>query len=214
MQKTLLAFLFLFVITICKAQTTVEIERKISNYYQHKAFYLSICGGANSASISLNEANLPDYHFKGIGAAFDFKIGYALVENLILHATLASKSMLGPEVSSNGYTETASGDISIGETMIGGGLTYYIMPVNIFCSGSIGLGNVSIENSEKDMRVASEKGFAMQVKIGKEWWISRRWGLGFALAYERTKLTNNPPGDVKELIDSNNFGIHLSATFD
>lgn len=157
---------------------------------------------------------MPDYQFQGVGGAFDFKIGYALVENIILHATLATKSMYGPEVSSNGHSETVSNDISISETMIGGGLTYYIMPVNIFCSGSIGLGNVSIENSEKDVSGSTDKGFAMQLKIGKEWWISRRWGLGLAFAYGRTKLTNNPNNNVKELIDSNNFGIHLSATFD
>ena len=69
MQRPLLVVLFLFVIIISKAQTTDEIERKISNYYKHKDFYLSLCGGVNSASISLKEANLPGYHFEGIGAS-------------------------------------------------------------------------------------------------------------------------------------------------
>ena len=59
------------------------------------------------------------------------KIGGAIRENLILHATLTTNYVAGPEISSNGESINSSNNLEIGESMIGGGITYYLMPSNI-----------------------------------------------------------------------------------
>jgi hypothetical protein len=97
--------------------------------------------------------------------------------------------------------------------MIGGGVTYYLMPVNIFFSGSMGLGNFSIiDSNDNSNNVSTQRGFSMQIKIGKEWWISKKWGIGLSLTYGKTKLTNEPGGGVVEKMNSNRFGVLFNAS--
>jgi len=111
-------------------------------------------------------------------------------------------------------TMTASGDVSINESMfLGGGLTYYFMPNNIFISGSIGMGGFSLTDvANSSNNVSTNNGFSMQLKAGKEWWVSRKWGLGVALTYGKTNVNNTPSSDIKEKINSNRFGIVFNAT--
>ena len=179
----------------------------------HTGFFLSMSVGPHFPSISSEIVGVYDYKFTGTGAIFDIKIGGAVKENLILHATLVSSSLAGPKVTSGSNSQNASNNLSIGEAMLGGGLTYYIMPQNIFFSGSVGFGGYSlIDSDNSNASVATDRGFAMQIKAGKEWWVSKRWGLGIAVTYGKTKLTNTPGGSVEELMDSNNFGILFNAT--
>ncbi len=210
MKRLTLLSLFLVLVTICNGQEFNNREDK--DYQKHKGFYLSLCGGVNFADISAKVENQYDMKFKGAGGVFDFKIGGALKENLILHATLVSKSMSGPEISLSGKSENSSNNLTIGEAMIGAGLTYYVMPTNIFLSASIGLGNFTLINSDNDTSVSTDRGFSMQLKVGKEWWVSKRWGLGVALTYSKSKLTNTPGGGIEEFMNSDNFGILFNAT--
>ncbi|HLT33572.1 hypothetical protein G5B00_09510 [Parapedobacter sp. SGR-10] len=95
--------------------------------------------------------------------------------------------------------------------MFGGGVTYYT-PSNLFVSGSLGLGNFSILNQENNYSASTEHGLSFQLKAGKEWWISRRWGLGAAITYGKTSVDSKPSNDLREILNSNRFGILFSAT--
>ena len=166
-------------------------------------------------TITSTKEGTQNLKFKGTGAQFDFKIGGAIKENLILHATLASNALSGPTISyldSNAGSQNTSNNLVLGEAMIGGGITYYVMPLNFFLSGSLGMGNFTVMDNDQGTSISSDRGLSMQLKAGKEWWVSRRWGLGLALTYGKTKLTNTPGGGVKELMNSNNFGILFNAT--
>ena len=168
--------------------------------------------GPNFASVTSEVKGFYNTKFTGTGNQFDFKIGGAIKENLILHATITSNSLMGPNVTSNGLSQKASDKVTLGEVMVGAGITYYIMPSNIFLSGSLGLGNFSIDNEVENISGSTNKGFSMQLGIGKEWWVSKRWGLGVALTYGKTKLTNSMSSNQDELMDSNNLGILFSAS--
>ena len=85
---------------------------------------------------------------------------------------------------------------------------------NIFLSGTGGLGNFSIIDSDDSKNnVSTQHGFSMQLKIGKEWWISKNWGFGVGLTYGKTNLTNRPSEGIVEKMDSNRFGILFNTTF-
>ena len=211
MKKAAILGFFIAIISMCNAQMTEYA--KVPGYRQHTGFYLSLSGGPNFASINSQVIGAYNVTFSGTGAQFDFKIGGAVIENLILHATVTSNALTGPNVSSGGISEKTSNDISIGEAMLGAGLTYYVMPSNFFLSGSLGLGNFSVIESNNANSFSTNKGFSMQLKIGKEWWVSKRWGLGIAATYGKTKLTNSPGGGINELMNSNNLGILFNATF-
>jgi hypothetical protein len=198
------------IISICNAQTTEKTPE--AGYHQHKGFFLSMSVGPNFPSITAEVVGDYNLKFKGTGAQFDLKIGGAIKENLILHASLTSNTMAGPKITSDGSSQNTSNNLALGETIMGGGITYYVMPANISLSGSLGIGNFTLIDNDNDSSVSTDRGFSMQLKVGKEWWISKRWGLGVALTYGKTKLTNTPGGGVEELMNSNNFGILFNAT--
>jgi hypothetical protein len=210
MKKVTILGFFIVIISICNAQTNDKTQE--AGYRQHKGFFLSLSVGPNFSGITSEVVGDYNLKFKGTGAQFDLKIGGAIKENLILHATLTSNTMSGPEITSGGSSQNTSNNLTLGEAMIGGGITYYIMPSNIFLSGSLGIGNFTLIDNDKKTSVSTDRGFSMQLKVGKEWWISKRWGLGVALTYGKTKLTNTPGGGVEELMNSNNFGILFNAT--
>lgn len=210
MKKAAILGFFIAIISICNAQTTDF--RTMEGNWQHTGFYLSMSVGPNFPSIT--SEILPGSFkstFTGTGAQFDLKIGGAVKENLILHATLISNALAGPKVTIDGVSQNTTNDISIGEAMIGGGVTYYLMPANVFLSGSVGLGNFTVTEGNTSNSISTDRGFSMQLKIGKEWWVSKRWGLGIAGTYGKTKLTNST-ATIKEFLDSRNLGILFNAT--
>jgi len=187
-------------------------------FHQHTGFYLSMSIGPVFGRIN-GEAISPDKYFfdfsGGTGAQFDFKIGGAIQENLILHAVIISNSTAGPKYSSSGEYVSMSDDISINEVMIiGGGLTYYLMPKNFFLSGSVGIGHFSlIDNKNNNLNITSDNGVSVQLKFGKEWWVSKNWGLGVALTYGKTSVNNRPSSGIEEKLNSNKLGVVFNATF-
>lgn len=204
MKKLLLALLIL-----CLAQNLFAQEQ---GYHQHDGFYLSMALGPVFGSIK-NETNyIGNQEYSGTGAQFDFKIGGAISENFIIHASLISSSMVGPKVSGDSGSGQASNDLSIGEAMIGAGITYYFMPSNFFLSGSVGSGNFSIMDKDNDINVSTDRGLAFQLKLGKEWWVSKNWGLGISVTYGKTNLTNKG-GGMEEKLNSNRLGILFNTTF-
>ena len=93
---------------------------------------------------------------------------------------------------------------------IGPGVTYYLMPANVYFSGSVGVGSLS---GSDELNGNSDTGFALDTTIGKEWWVGDNWGLG--LAGDFTYLSAKD----KDLVGSTQnwsvtgFGLRLSATF-
>jgi len=193
---------------------TVKAQEK---NHQHTRFFLSMSIGPVFGKITDDVTGDPNGAYKmdmsGTGAVFDFKIGGAIKENLIIHATLISQTMPGPTIklSNEPNSVKATDQLTVGEAMFGGGLTYYIMPQNILLSGSLGLGNFTIIDQTNDQTTSTQRGFSMQLKAGKEWWVSKKWGLGISVTYGKTNLTNNS-GDLVEKLDSNRFGILFNAT--
>lgn len=206
MKKTLLILLCLTISVTSYAQ---------ENGREHKGFYLSMGLGPVFGNINMDSNVEGTYAWGGTGAVFDLKIGGAIKENLILHATMIGNSLAGPSIRSNGVEiAKMSNNYTINESTFGAGLTYYIMPANAFLSGSAGIGQFNSQDTESNYNVSTKSGFSMQLKIGKEWWVSRRWGLGAALTYGMTNVNNNVGNGLVEKLNSNRFGIMFNATLD
>lgn len=206
-RVTIIAVAILLCLSSLIAQETIR---------EHKGFYLSMAGGpvfgTITDEISDGYSGVYKMDMEGTGATFDFKIGGVISPNLVLHATLISQTMSGPNIKiSNNPSIKASNELTVGEAMFGAGLTYYIMPQNIFFSGSLGLGNFTIMDETNDINTSTQRGLSFQLKAGKEWWVSSRWGLGVSVSYGKTNLTNTSDG-ISEKLDSNRFAIMFNAT--
>jgi len=210
MKKLLVFGLLVTTLTSLNAQ---EAQKVI---HQHRGFYMSLAAGPVFGKVHDDVTESTGSYtldMSGTGAVFDFKIGGAVKENLILHATIISNTMAGPTITSSNNSSTKANDnLNVGEAMFGAGVTYYLMPLNMLFSGTLGIGNFSIMDNTNNTNISTQRGFSMQLKVGKEWWVSKKWGLGIGLTYGKTSLTNEPGGGVSEKLNSNRFGILFNAS--
>jgi len=124
-----------------------------------------------------SSANRTD-SFSGGGAGFGFSLGGNIGENLALFGSLfdagggagGSTPALCP-VSGCPITSAGIGGIGVG-------LTYYLMPANVFFSGTLALGALTTTSGGVDS--VKRTGLLARVGAGKEWFISESWGLGVA----------------------------------
>ncbi len=141
----------------------------------HTRFFLRLTAGGGYASSSDDAADVT-----GLVGDFTAAVGACVSENFALHGTLFGWSQSNPDVEITGL---GSGELDGTYSMsgYGGGATYYFMPSNVYLSGSIGVGYLSIDTDLIDE--TSDAGFAMDFSLGKEWWVGNSWGLGVAGAF-------------------------------
>jgi hypothetical protein len=180
--------------------------------WRHRGFYLSYAPGINLTNVKMTD-KFGSTTFKGPGVGNDFKIGGTLKENLIIHATLLGHGVYEPRIydENTGQNGTKADKIDFGELMIGGGITYYT-PENFLFSSSVGFGGFSLTDEKNNEDNYTDRGFSLQAKAGKEWWVLPKFGLGLAVYYHCTNVLNQKGGEDEERIKSNNFGIVLNAT--
>lgn len=177
---------------------------------RHNGFYFSYSGGAYNSNVRIDD-NYGFSKVKGIGGLMDMKIGWSIVEDIILHVTWLNHGISEPYVQDNNNSEYVSEHIELSELMLGGGITYY-NSMNFLLSTSVGFGGYHLTNENTNEGISSEGGFCFQIKAGKEWWVSRRLALGVAAYYHKTYVHNNPNSNVNERLNSNNLGVVLSIT--
>lgn len=220
MKQLLILFLILSGISTVHAQERIQ---RSGGYHQHDGFYFSfnwgpVFGNVMSKDKNYNNSDPISAKFLGTGGMADYKIGWAIRENMILHATALLNIVAAPEVittvGNHSTSVTMPDQFEMGESMLGIGMTYYWMPCNIFLSGSIGSGRFKLSGHEnEDFNGVTDRGLAMQLKIGKEWWILKNWGIGLGVSYGKTTLTDQIPNETPEKVFSNRFGILINTTF-
>src|SRR6478609_2754251 len=172
--------------------TTLALAQKT-----HSGAFFSVgLGPAWGSSNGYNNQN-NSLSIVGTGVEVDLELGGSLMPGLILHGTITAKSVVGPTI--NGVN--VSKDYTLSETMYGVGVTHYTAG-NYFFSGNFGVGSFSF--SDAKTTVSTDKGFSFLLKAGKEWWVSKKLGLGAAFTYGKTTLTNSQ-GTYTEKWNSNRF---------
>ncbi len=214
MKKVLLGFsIICFSFFICKGQTSGTSDYF---YHSHTGFYLSLGLGPYFGSITDHMPSQGyDMTMSGTGIEFNFNIGAAVANNFIIHFDLIGNTIENPNVTySNGQQGGTANNIATDESIYGLGLTYFFMPANISLSGTIGLGRFTLNNSTNNSIVAStSSGLAIQLKLTKEWWISRRWLLGLGVTYTTTSATDNSGSNTEEDLSSGGVAFLLQFSF-
>lgn len=146
----------------------------------------------------------------GIGPAFEFALGAMVGEQLALNMDIVLAH--SPAAEHGVLEETVFTALHAGA-----GITYWFMPANFYLGASIGAARSSVEG--KPVRVGievpasdpSEVGIGAHVAFGKQFWLTRRIGLGAALSL-LSSIAPNPIGgeDSARLVFGAAFA--LSAT--
>jgi hypothetical protein len=143
-------------------------------------FFLRLSGGYGTVT-TLHDIGETDQEVSARTADVNVAIGGMVTPNLAIHGTLFGWSWFTPhpEISLYGSSETLVSNVSL--ESIGVGLTYYIMPINTYISGSIGAAGLTFDKGYT--RGETDMGPAIDLTMGKEWWVSDSWGLGVAAGF-------------------------------
>lgn len=187
--------------------------------HKHDGFFLRLKLGPAYLTAA-GEAEAADLHYYGGGAGLSFAAGGAITENLILFGTLYGTSAPGPTVEVDGDGMAVDDTLNLGSGNLGIGIAYYVMPVNLYFSGSVGVGTTSLESDFDYLIDEPQPGLRLNLDVGKEWWVSDNWGLGAAI----NLFWGNSSGIVyfddgsrrtSEEVTFQTFsaGLHFSATY-
>jgi hypothetical protein len=208
MKKTI--FLVIALCMAAHAQETV-----IPGFHTHDGFYMSMNIGPGFGKIiwEATNINFKKSEFSGIGGQFEFRIGGAIAENMILSFDLLGRSILNPDLTVDGRSATIVGDVSVSDIILGPGLTYYFMPSNIFLSASAGLGSFSLRYGTTGSSGSTKQGFGVQLKVGKEWWVSTDWALGISAGVAYVSADDKPVSNYTGKLSTTRLFVLFNTTF-
>lgn len=100
---------------------------------------------------------------------------------------------------------------------LGAGVTYWLMPANVYLAASLGAARSSVEGNPVRIDVevpqsdASRVGLGLHLAAGKQWWVSRRVGLGATLSLLGSVASNPIGGEDSDRLLAG-FALSFSAT--
>jgi hypothetical protein len=120
-------------------------------------------------------------------------LGLSVERNLVLHLTGHYWQMVKPRFRADDREASGGKAASI---VVGPGLSYYFMPVNIYLSGSLGLGFMFMDRpggvgkpGAPKRNFRSDGGWVLLVSAGKEFWVDPEWAVGISAYFS---LSNFP----------------------
>lgn len=167
-------------------------------------FFMRLSAGGGTAKTEF-ELGTNTLELSGPAGDINFAFGGIVAPNIALHATLFGWTISEPDAEFGGEEGQVPADLAM--AAVGVGLTYYFMPANLYVSGSVGAGRLRLDSKGGDAE--TDIGTAVDVTVGKEWWVGRRWALGIAGAFGYHSV---PEKNIKENWTGSNFAVRFSAT--
>jgi hypothetical protein len=183
----------------------------------HDGFFLNTTIGLGYGNY-LNEFKTEGVKIESKGAKLEsgFKLGAAIVPNLILHAAINLNSIITDIKASNnrGQNTTIPLENEAYKVLIfGAGITYYIPhESNIYFSATAGLAEYSEFCFLGSVISEHEANFSFNLSVGKEWWVNNELGVGVALSYNHSSAKTTFTS-YKGEASFNSFSVVASLTF-
>lgn len=181
-------------------------------YHEHDGFYMRLVGGAGYLNTTASYAG-QSTTISGFAGSFAAAFGGTIAPNLIIYGEIAGMSARNPEVSSGGQSWTAHGT-TLSMLTFGPGLAYYLQPMNVYFSGTVGFGYFNSSRNDDDYYgdeddgENSDLGFGFSTMVGKEWWLTADWGIGVAGQFQLATAKY-----YDERLTGYGFALMFSATY-
>jgi len=201
-------FIFVAMLLTASAASAGNDDRVgYHGYHEHDGFYLRLQVGGGYTRASLMNQDLAT---KGGAVSLNAEFGAAPLRNLILALKVFTATTTNPDLELNDVTlEGRNVDRSQTYAAVGGGLTYYFMPANVYLSGGVTVNQLSDYDDGKEIRETG-LGTGLHLGLGKEWWVSSNWGLGFGLEFAAGRVPEKDKSPRWQVV---NGSLFLSATF-
>jgi hypothetical protein len=153
--------------------------------HSHDGFMARLTGGFGSGVTSASGSDLAgafEREQHGFAGSLSLDVGGAPIENLVVHGRLANHTIVSPDLTLNGRDFGEQDRSSITAHLLGAGVSYYLMPINLYATVAVGMSWMRFASSRGNEQYAYP-GIAVNADIGKEWWISADVGLGAAARF-------------------------------
>jgi hypothetical protein len=167
----------------------------------HDGFFLRLAPGGGL--LVANGANEPKATRQiGWAMGLHFEVGGCPIENLVVAGQFSFDMGFGTDAA---YPMLMQG-------FVGLTVKWYFMPANVYLGGGLGVATggaleFHLFGDDKGHDAIAGAGVGVQAQVGKEWWVSERWGVGLGLKATYGRIVRDRPGDL--------FGatLFLSASF-
>jgi hypothetical protein len=187
-----------------------------AGFHEHDGLYIRLAAGA--AALHASWMVGPNHwSVTGTGFAVAMALGGSVLPNLVLYAEITRSAASDPTRKVDDLS-TKLTNYDVGLAGIGPGAAYYLVPENIYFSGTIAFsrlqsrynGPSGSEGSGSDLPIFTDMGIGGTLMVGKEWWLSANWGLGVAGIFHLAsmKITNDDSRVTAEALS-----LVLSATY-
>lgn len=140
--------------------------------HTHDGLYLGARFGLGWLAVTRSDL---DRTTSGWSCPLALSAGFALTRSLVLFNDFYAGQVRYPSADNLPLT-----DVTL--RAIGPGARYYLLPSNVYFSGSVSLAQLSYTDSDpsgtSDAHATSKWGVLGRVSLGKEWWVSKHLGLG------------------------------------
>ena len=152
-----------------------------------------------------------DATYSGLGFTASGLMGGAIAPNLILFGEIVGSSIVNADLSSSGTYQGSSGyDMTM--FGIGPGILYYFEPINVYVSGTLAFTKMFISYTGDGYPAGDTNwGIGADFKVGKEWWVAPRWGIGIGGMVHLASM-KDPQADNN--MTAATFSLLFSASFD
>lgn len=215
MRSFVLAFATFFSLAV-RAQQPQPVPSPVRSdtYHRHFGFFIrpDLGLGYISATEATGTSALGDATISGFSGLAGLGIGGAITENVILGVHIFDAVATNPSLSfSSGQAGGTTSNTTMSMFAIGPELTYYFMPANAYLSFTAGISSLSITANNHTSN--TDAGFGSRFSLGKEWWVSDHWGLGFS--GQLSFSTNNDPSSNAQshTLTTWAYGASFSATY-
>jgi len=113
-----------------------------SGVHEHDGFFLRLLGGPSYSNQTYNNAP-SDMKVYGVSSSFVLQVGGTIAENLVAFGEGSGFVITNPSIDIGSETYETEDTKSSGFGF-GGGMTYYIMPANIYFTASVLAAKVEI----------------------------------------------------------------------
>lgn len=179
--------------------------------FVHDGFLLRLATGLGQADSEIDDP-VGNGETRLDGTAWDWNvaIGGVVAENLAIHGTFFGWWIDDPDLEISGVPGAGEFQGHLTMSAIGGGITYYLMPVNIYFSGSFAAAKLYLDDAYSPYDSDSDTGIAGDFTVGKEWYVGPHWGIGFAGGMSWHSI---PDGGISEDWTGQSFVLRFSSTF-
>lgn len=199
---------FIMMIVCAVTVGSALCERVYAESYVHDGFFLRLAPGFGWNNTE-SDSGGNSLKMSGVSGLFNFAIGGAVSQDLILHLDASGVRTSDPEVKQNG-TDVSSNFSYSSTSMVGLGMTYYF-PSNFYLTGAAGMAESRYKSNGSTTK--TDTGFGANVMVGKEWWVSDNWGLGIAGQFLYTNCPSKSSVVGKPDVEATSFGVLFSATY-